>query len=192
MEVRNIRPIIAALVGIGIVVLVIVLLIKAITGGGGTPAKQINLVGYANSNATAELYMDGPINSDQEHKAVKIIVGQTQTEIDILQGYEGTVTQMQAFPNNTTSYANFLRALQHLNFTKGDNSAANQDERGFCAQENRYIYIFNDGNKNVFRYWATTCGQGTFGGNRAQVRQLFERQIPEKVFDQLTAGFPLS
>lgn len=189
---RNIRSIIVALVGIGIVVLVIVLLVKAIFGGGSsTPAKQINLVSYASTGATAELYIDGPVRSDQEHHAVKISVSQNQAEIDIFQGYEGNVVQMQTFPNNSASYANFLQALNHLNFTKGDNDPAKQDERGFCAPENRFIYTFTNDGKKLFRYWTTSCGGGTFGGNRQQVRQLFERQIPEKMFDQLTASIPL-
>lgn len=188
---RNIRSIIVALVGIGIVVLVIVLLIKAIFGGSSSPAQQINLVSYANTAATTELYIDGPVVSNQEHRAIKITVSQYQAEIDLIQGYQGTVLQMQTFPNNSASYANFLQALNRLDFTKGNNDPAKQDERGYCAQQDRYIYIFNDGTKNLFRYWSTSCGQGTFSGNRTQVQQLFERQIPQKEFDQLTLGFPL-
>lgn len=191
MEMRNIRSIIVALVGIGTVVLVITLLIKALTGG-STPAAQINLVSYANTNATAELYIDGPVVSDLEHWAVKITVSQSQAEIDIIQGYQGSVAHMQVFPNNSASYANFLQALNRLNFTKGNNDPTKQDERGYCAQEDRYIYIFNNGQKNLFRYWSTSCGQGTFGGNRPQVQQLFERQIPQKVFEDLTVNFPLT
>jgi hypothetical protein len=190
---ERVRPIIAALVGIGIVVLVIVLLVKAFTGGGGSkPAQQIDLVHYATTTATTELYIDGPIVSEQEHQAVRIVVARDQTEIDIIEGYQNKVTQMQTFPNNSASYANFLQALNRLNFTKGDNSSAQQDERGYCPQGDRYVYRFNTGTSDLFRYWTTSCGQGTFGGKREQVRILFQRQIPTTTFDHLTSRVPLS
>lgn len=99
---------------------------------------------------------------------------------------------MQTFPNNSASYANFLQALNRLDFTKGDNASAKQDERGYCSQGDRYIYRFNTGTSDLFRYWTTSCGQGTFGGKREQVRLLFQRQIPTATFDHLTSRIPLT
>lgn len=193
MEYRSgLRTIIAALVGIGIVVLVIVLLVKAFSGGKAAPVTSPELVTYATTSAIAQLYIDGPIVSDQEHRAVRITIGQNQAQIDILQGYQDTVVQSQTFENNSTGYAVFLQALNHLNFTKGNNDPSQQDQRGYCPTGDRYIYKFTDGTgKQLFRFWSTSCGQGTFGGNRPQVIQLFERQIPVKIFDQLVGDIPI-
>lgn len=192
MDARSfIRPIIAGLIGIGLIVLIIVLIVKAFSGG-NSGTKPINLVSYAGTDATAQLYISGPIVSDQEHRAVRITVGSGQTEIDIIQGYQDNIIHTKTYANNPSSYAVFLKALGHLNFTQGNSDPAQQDERGFCAQADRFIYSFATANGNLFRYWSTSCGEGTFGGDRAGVQQLFERQIPTSDFEQLTGDIPLS
>lgn len=192
MDVRSfIRPIIAGLIGIGLIVLIIVLIVKAFSGGNHA-TKQINLVSYASTDATAQLYISGPIVSDQEHRAVRITVGGDQTEIDIIQGYQDHIIRTKTYANNTSSYAVFLKALGHLNFTQGNNDPAQQDERGFCPQADRFIYSFASAGSNLFRYWSTSCGEGTFGGDRGAVQQLFERQIPTTDFEQLTGDIPIS
>ena len=189
---RYARQILAGLILVGVIVLLFVLIFKGFRSNQSTPIKQTDLVTYANTGAVAEFYIDGPINLDQDHRTVKIAVSQNQTQIQVVQGYQGSVIQSESFPNNTESYAVFLQALKNLNFAKGNTSAALGDERGYCADGARYIYRFTNSGDTLFRYWSTSCGQGTFGGNRQAVRRLFERQVPEKTFNQLTNGISLS
>jgi len=192
MDVRSfIRPIIAGLIGIGLVVLIIVLIVKAFSGGNHS-TKPIDLVSYANTDATAQLYISAPIVSDLEHRAVRITVGSGQTEVDIIQGYQDHIIHTKTYANNPSSYAVFLKALGHLNFTQGNSDPAQQDERGYCPQADRFIYSFATAGSNLFRFWSTSCGEGTFGGNRSAVQQLFERQVPTTDFEQLTGDIPLS
>lgn len=186
------RRILAVLIGIGVIVLLFVLIVRGFSGGNNqTPIRQTPLVDFAGTDAVAQLYIDGPVVLDQDHRAVKILVSRDQTEIDIIQGYEGTVIDQQVYPNNESAFANFLQALNHLNFTKGNTDPSQRDERGYCASGDRYVYQFANNGDTIFRYWSTSCGQGTFGGNRPAVRDLFRHQIPPKDFNDLTRGIPL-
>lgn len=191
MDIRSgLRTIIAALVGLGIVVLVIVLLAKAIFGGGSPAAPATLDIGkLANTGATATLLVDDPTKVDQDHRQVRITVSDTQNEIDIIQGYQGHVIQSHTYDSNPVAFGVFLQSLKLLDFSKG--SASPTDYRGYCPTGDRYVYSFNDGNKDLFSYWSTSCNQGTFGGNRPAVRALFYAQVPASDFEQLTANIPL-
>ncbi len=188
MESRDIiRPILAGLVGIGLIVLVIVLIIKAFSGGGsGTPSSQIDITKYENTpNASVTVLVDAPTGIDQNHSQVKITVGNSSNQIDIIQGYQGTVVNSQSYPNNSAAFGAFLQTTRLMDFARG--RASNVDYRGFCPTGDRYIFTFNDGTKDLFSYWTTSCGgQGTFEGKTPSVLQQFRRQIPENDFEKLT------
>jgi len=191
MDIRNfIRPIIAGLIGIGLVVLVIVLISKAFSGG-GTPATQTDVGKYADTAATAMLLVDAPTIIDQDHRQVKITVSQTTNEIDTIQGYEGTILATQSYPSNSAAYGAFLQSLKLLNFSKGNTDKSAADYRGYCPTGERYVYTFNDGNTDLFKFWSTSCRQGTFKGSALGVLNLFRAQIPQKDFDHMTSGIPL-
>jgi hypothetical protein len=190
MDMRSgIRNVIVALVGLGVVVLVIVLLVKAIFGGGSPAAPTVDVGTYANTGATATLLVDDPTNIDQDHRQVKITVGNNQTEIDIIQGYQGHVIDSRTYSSNPAAFGAFLQSLKLLNFSKGSTNPT--DYRGYCPTGDRYVYSFDGGDGKHFSYWSTSCNQGTFGGNRPAVRALFYAQIPGPDFDQLTGSIPL-
>lgn len=188
MDVRNyIRPIIAGLVGLGVVVLIIVLFVKLLTGGKSQPLHQVDVGKYANTSATATLTIDAFTNIDQEHHVVKISVSNTQNVIDVMKGYQGSILTSQTYPNNPTAFGVFLQTMKLLNFSRG--KSVNVDYRGYCPTGDRYTYEFSDGSTQLFSYWSTSCGgQGSFEGNAGAVRQQFERQIPSAAFSRLTAG----
>jgi hypothetical protein len=194
MEPRSIiRTIIAGLVGIGIVVVFIILMVRLFTHSGGGPiTPTTNLGQYSDTAATATLLIDAPTKIDQEHRQIRITVSATQNQIELIQGYQGTVVQQQTYANNSAAFGAFLQSLKLVNFTKGDNDSSKSDFRGYCPSGDRYVYTFNDGYKDLFSYWSTSCGQGTFAGNRAVVRQLFERQIPDADFSRFSRNVPIS
>lgn len=164
---------------IALVILVIFLVIRGLSGGGeeaATTAKQ--LVKYADTATTVSLEVDGPITADEIHNAYRITVGRDETLIETFKGYEEEVIESQTFENNEASYANFLRALDIAGFSKG-NSEASKDPRGQCATKNRFIMKIQNGSSDMQNYWTTSCDGGTFKGDMAQVRQLFVRQVPE-------------
>jgi hypothetical protein len=191
MESRDyIRPFLTLLVGIGLIILVAVLIIKAFSGSPSAPSSNTDVTKYDTAAGSTTLLVDAPTNIDQDHRQVKIVVGGTENEIDIIKGYQGTVTNSQTYPSNTSAYATFLQTLQLLDFSKGTSSTV--DYRGYCPTGDRYVFTFSNGENNLFSYWATSCGgQGTFKGQLSQVLEQFRRQIPENDFNNLTSGISL-
>lgn len=187
MDLRSIiRPIIVALVSIGLIVLVIVLIVQGFSGP-AEPKRQVDVTKYTYRSAIATLLIDGPINLDQDHQQVRISVSNTINEIDIIHGYQNNVVATRTYANNTAGFASFLSALQLLGFSHGIDSKV--DSRGFCPAGSRYTYSFSDGQTELFSYWSTSCGgQGTFRGDPAGVRNLFERQIPPRELQEVLRG----
>jgi hypothetical protein len=180
------------LASIGLVVLVVVLLIRGLTGGNGTPKTQVKLADYANTNAQVSMTIDGKINSNETHRAAEITVSRSEVRMEVFKGYQRELLASKTYQNNDEAYANFLRALQLAGFTKGkaDVTAEQGDPRGVCPDGQRYVLKLSSGPSDVLRYWATSCGgQGTFKGSLSHVRQLFTAQVPD--YSKLLSGSPL-
>lgn len=187
MEARDyLRPLIAGLVAIGVVILIIVLIVKLFTHHGAPSSQPVDVGSYANTEASATLLIDSPTNIDQDHRQVKIIVSRDQNEIDVIKGYEGQVIDRHTYANNSAAFGAFLQSLKLLNYSSGTNTPS--DYRGYCPQGDRYVYSFNDGTDNLFSYWSTSCNQGTFKGSASNVRDLFIAQIPTTDFDDITSN----
>jgi len=172
------RYFIAFLATLGLLFLLLYLLLH---GGGKAkvPTTQKTLISYASTDAQVKLTIDGPINSEQEHKAVRITVDQTQVTFEQIQGYQNNVVNQQSFTSNQDAYANFLAALQHAGFTLGSKNPALKDERGYCPLGERYIFELNQDGDELERYWATSCGKpASFEGSYPLVLQLFQAQVP--------------
>lgn len=166
------------LASIGLIILVFILVLRGLSGD---PVKegQTPLSDYANTDAVVRLTVDGRIISEQEHQAYQITVGRSETRVETLRGYEYDTVESRTYENNQESFTNFLRALELAGFTKGVEGADNRDERGVCATGRRYVFEVLSGTSEVQRYWSTSCGgQGTFKGNAAEVKLLFDKQIP--------------
>ncbi|HVI60549.1 MAG TPA: hypothetical protein VM535_00120, partial [Candidatus Saccharimonadales bacterium] len=157
-------------------------------GGGDSPKKPKTprtLASYSSTDAYVRMTIDGEINANQEHEVVRVTVNRQTATYEQLQGYEGTVLNTQNFANNEASYNNFLYALAHAGFTKGDPDKLLANERGQCPLGSRFIFELVDGGKTIQRYWATTCSSPkTYKGNLGATLELFERQIPN--YDDLT------
>ena len=109
------RYVLGFLVSIGLVVLVVVLVIRGISGGGETK-NQTPLSDYASTDAVMQLVVDGPIIADQDHRAFRITVGNSQVTVEALKGYQFETIESKAFTNNQESYTNFLRAIDAAGF----------------------------------------------------------------------------
>lgn len=171
------RYILGFLAAIGLIIVVFILILRAF--GSRTPEAQIDLLDYAKTDTVVQLTVDGPVSSEQTHQRYRITVGRDFSTIELTKGYEGTRQDLRSYATNETAYANFLRALQLTGFTRGDKDPLRADERGQCPNGSRYVYEIISDNRRVQRFWSTSCGRGTYGGNAAQTRDLFIRQIPE-------------
>lgn len=175
------RYFIGFLVTIGLIIVLIVLLFSG-HGEKSKPLPQAKLLpDYASTDAVARLTIDGKINANEDHDAVRITVGKNDVTYQHIQGYEGTVVDEQTFTNNENAYSNFLFALGREGFTNGNkNSGIVGEEKGQCPLLKRYVFelIGSDGH-DVLRYWATDCGKPrTYYGNLYQTVQLFQLQVP--------------
>jgi hypothetical protein len=179
MESRGIRY----FIGFVIVVALIVFLFVIIFGGSDNKTKVANssrvLSSYATSSSEVKMTIDGPTNASADHRQVVVHVDQNQVLFQEKHGYDGDVAKSQNFANSPGSYQAFLRSLEHANFTKGDASHMNADERGYCPLGSRYIFELIDAGKIVQRYWTTSCGSPkTFLGDTALNIELFQKQVP--------------
>jgi hypothetical protein len=173
-----------------LVVGVFILVLKGFSGGSHTPKKnEITLTDYADSETTVKMEVDGPIVADQNHQGYSITVGRDATTIEVTKGYDKQVVKAQTYSNNSKAYADFLRALQLQNYTKGIQDTSREDIRGFCPAGDRFIYTVENGGNDVQNYWTSTCGGGTFKGNANSIRNLFAKQVPD--FNSLTADVRL-
>jgi hypothetical protein len=191
MEGRSLlRIILTGLVGLAIVVLIIVLIGKIFGGGGSAPKAPVDITRYEDTASSVTLFVDGaPTQVDQDHRQVRITVSNSQNQIEVMSGYQGNLISSTTYSSNSTAYGVFLQSLKHMNFSKGLDSKALADYRGYCPFGNRYIFTFNDGNVNRFQYWATSCGTtGTYQGQLKNTLHLIKLQIPQSDFSKLTAG----
>ncbi len=193
MENRGwIRIVLAALVGLGLIILIIVVISK-IFGGGSKAPIPTNLADYSNTASTVTLLVDAaPTQIDQDHRQVRITVSQTQNQIEVMQGYQGNLLNTRTYSNNSAAYGVFLQSLKLMNFSKGSSDKALADYRGACPFGDRYVFTFNDGQSDLFKYWATSCKVGgTFQGSTNNVLRLIRLQIPQKDWAELTSRVSL-
>lgn len=185
-----IKYFIGFLITIGLIVLVIILLFSG--GGSNTPPKANHtLVSYANTDATATFTLVGPITSQQNHNAIRIIVGRDDVTYQQIQGYDGNVVNSQTFANTENAYNNFLYSLSRAGFTQGDTSSSLSNQLGYCPSGQQFIFDFNQDGRQLQHFWATSCGgTKTFKGNLNLNIALFEAQVPK--FSNLTDNVDLN
>ena len=167
------------LIAIGLLALVIILVVKGLSNNKTLGPQPKPLSSYSNTDSVAGLLISGPIVADQNYEQVQININQVSSQINIINGYLGTVVNTKTFENNPSAYSAFLSALQGSGFNLGNTSYKYKTPVGFCSFGNSYTYTFINGGNTIFDYWATTCGgQGNFKGSIGNVNQLFEAQIP--------------
>lgn len=192
---RAIRTIIFLLVVVGLIWLIVLLFQNVFSNSNSTvaPTTKLSLVSYADTDAAATMYIDGPVVVNQDHNAVRITVDRNQSMLEVIKGYDNQVVAQQAFANTHASYVEFLSALDKLGYTKGKDDPALRNDKGSCPFGNRYIYTLSENTKELIHYWTTSCsgGGGTYGGSVSQTRLLFLRQIPDRVLSDLTKNVAL-
>jgi hypothetical protein len=183
------RYFLAFLVTLGLILLLFTLLFRSGGGKSKTPVGK-TLDSYSTTDAVARVTIDGPINADQTHQALRISVGRDEVTFEKIQGYQGNVVSVQNYANNSDAYANFLLALSHAGFTKGSTPAALKDERGYCPLGDRYVFELTQEDKEIERYWATNCGKpATYLGAVSLTLDLFRAQVPD--YNTLTQNIAL-
>lgn len=170
----------------------VILMASLIFHGGGKPKPTPQLLeSYATTDAIVRLTIDGPINADQTHQQIQIIVSNNSAIYEQIQGYQGNVVNQKSYANNVDAYTNFLTALRHAGFTRGTNNPALKNETGYCPLGSRYIFELQQNGQDVERFWSTSCGSpATYIGNVRLTLTLFQAQIPD--FSTLAQNLSIS
>jgi len=164
-------------------VILIILVILLFVGGGkkNTPTTPVKtLTSYANTDAQVVMTIDGAINGDDAHRALRVTVGQSQRQLDVIQGYSGTVIQSNPSYNTEDAYNVFLHAINLAGFSEtGKSKTAGVDETGQCPLGQRINFRLIQNGSTLSNLWTTTCGTntGNLGGNSQLLQELFEAQI---------------
>lgn len=171
---------------IGLVIIVIILLLPGSTKKGLTGTQ---FIGYAGTNATASMIIDGQEGANSTHQAVRVDVSQNQVTYEQLSTYNYNVVKEQTFTNNENAYNVFLRSLYFAGFLKGNSNQSQSNPYGLCPLSKRYILNFNNGSQSLLHWWTTSCGDHTYNGQASLTITLFEKQVPN--FENLTENLSL-
>jgi hypothetical protein len=165
-------------------VLFIVIVFK-IFGGHHKPAINPNipvvkpLPQYSSTLAQVSFALDGPINGDDQHRAIKITIDQFQRKLDIIGGYNGNIIEEKSFDNNPAAYNVFLHSIANEGFLVKRKNPTVINETGQCPLGERFVFELNDSGTVLSHLWSTSCGGslGTIGVSTASIQQLFRNQI---------------
>lgn len=137
-----------------------------------------SLVDYANRDSKVVFVVDGPIIAEEDHRSVRITVGRGSRTLEIIKGYQNNVIESHRFDNNKDAYKTFLYAIARYNFAKKRTTKL-ENVTGACPQSQRYLLQLYDNNDKKQDLWTATCTKGTSGADYAQIRVLFQKQIPD-------------
>jgi len=166
--------------GVIFVALLAIILIMRVGRGDNKPAERPLVVSEeAREGVAAVLTTQGRVVGEDQRRAIRISVNQTERRLEILTGYEEAVERAQTYANTPVAFETFLVALDQAGFDRKKKSTI-QDERGACPLGKRYIYELKEYSQDLLSLWNTSCGKkaGTFAGNQNTIRKLFEHQIP--------------
>ena len=172
--------------GLVLAVLLIVLIAVFSSKSGSNPVANDLPSNYAEKNSYVELYVRGPITSDQTHNDASITVSANSVTMNNYVGYNGKISDSRTYSNTQNSYFNFLKALDLQSFMASDQKNIGSSPIGRCSFGNVYEFqLYNDGNK-VQDLWSSNCNgvPGDYKGNISNTLDLFKSQVPD--FDTLS------
>ncbi len=151
--------------------------------------KPLKLADYSSRDSKVILIIDGRLNGDDVHRAIRISVSRGQRQLEVIQGYQGYVIKSYSFDNNLDAYKQFINALDYSGFAK-EKTATIKDPAGMCPNGNRYVYELLDNNDQKMYRWGASCsGMGNSGGNHPNILSLFKKQITD--YDNLVRNVEL-
>ena len=170
---------------IGLFLVTILAIVLITRGRSPTPQqegeRQVRVSQQAKPGTSVTFTTQGKLVGQSERRAIRVKVTEKERRLEILTGYEEAVEQAHVYPNTEAAYEAFLIALDNAGFARKHPQARANDERGVCPLGKRYVYEVKEFSQQIVRLWGSSCGKdvGTFGGNSATIRKLFEGQIPE-------------
>lgn len=175
------KYVLAVLGVIVVAILAIVLITRGPRGSkntGNTPKKVV--ISQQNTDSTSAIFTtQGKVVGEEQFRSIRITISQDERRLEILTGYDGTVSTSQVYPNTPSAYATFLSSIEKAGFGLSRKSAIT-DPTGVCPLGRRFIYELKDYDEKLINLWTTSCGKsGNFAGRTNTVGALFRAQIPD-------------
>lgn len=144
----------------------------------GTTEK--NITDYINGKSDVQFTQYGQVVANENRRTLRINVSESQRKIEIIDGYQGTVSSSKTYNNNKEAYDVFMRSINNAGYLKEKKTNVS-DPVGVCPNGLRYEYRLNDGANDISVLWNSSCAPqgGTIGGNTSLIRSLFQKQIPD-------------
>lgn len=147
--------------------------------GQQTGENRVELQQHSDSSAEFSFTTQGEVVGYEDFRAIRIKVTPSNRTVQVLSSYDENVVSEQTFANTQSAYEVFVAALENAGYSR-ERDNENRDVTGACPLGRRSIYQIKQGSETVLDLWSSTCGRrdGNFGGDVAEVRQLFQNQIP--------------
>lgn len=188
------RPLYILFGALVVVVLLVLIFVGVFRPRSGTiPTKApLILSEHASEDIAVSYMLDGKVNANEEHRAIKITVTNQYRLFEIIGGYQGQVIASQTFANNTESFKAFLASLQTAGWLKENTKTTSPVYEGKCPLGYRYILKTSNLEDAPEMLWTTSCNsaKGTFDGSLSTIKKLFKAQIPD--YTKLVRGTDLS
>jgi hypothetical protein len=144
----------------------------------------------ANSPKEVKFVTQGRIVGNETYREIRITVTRSSRVLEVVEGYENTVTSRTVFPNNENAFHTFLSALSDAGFTSSKVYRGGLAPQGTCPTGKRYWYQIIDGVTFQQSLWGNSCNaSGTFNGRKSTISWLFQNQIPD--YNNLIKGVKL-
>lgn len=124
----------------------------------------------------------GPIVADETFHSYQIAISPAERRMTTFRGYNDSVIDTKLLSGSTAAYEEFVHALDRAGFARTVKLPEQQrDMRGACADGRVYIFEILWAQSVVSESWTSSCRNlsGSFAGSTAEVRTLFQRQIPD-------------
>ncbi len=186
---QRIIPIILVLIVIGLAAFALFSLGRTLFSGGTgqspSPSPESNTAQQTLTTVTAErgvrMSVRGPIRAGENFHSYAITVTPDARNMTTYVGYVGQEVEKSDLANDAQAYTQLVTALNRAKLMEGTaltGDANNTD--GICATGTLYVFETLHNDKPVQTLWTTTCkgSAGSLKANLAQVRNLFQLQIP--------------
>ncbi len=175
------------IIGFVVTILLLILAVVLVIGGdngdqNGNAPEDVTLSDYIDRSGSEVSYtVAGPIVAQENYREIRIIVTPSSRTVQIISGYDGTVTDGRDFGNTRNAYAEFLQALEQAGFAEVNDNPSADGPEGVCPTGRRHSFVLRAEDETVRDLWSVTCRgvRGSFAGQQGIIDRLFKAQIPD-------------
>ena len=185
MQSENNRRLIRNVAVVGGIVLILILIFLVIQGiffSGAKPSETqlTNALINTSTDRGVQMTVRGPIVGNEDARSYEVVVTPTSRSVTQYSGYDGTVVNKQVYSNSTSSYEQFVYALNKAGMMNS-RTTSDTDTRGVCATGDLYTFALERDTTIQSSLWTSDCSsdRGTLDIRPSSLTYLFNAQIPD-------------